>query len=269
MVYDLIKGDEVMPINFHDQHNKQSYTTRVADADWLAWMKKNITIEDVKQAVDIGCGGGIYSKALVDLGIPFVTGVDFSEIMIDGAKVNCSNYEQLEFQVGNALQTGLPSGTFDLVLERALIHHLQDLSDCFKEAFRILNDNGTFIIQDRTPADCLLEGTDTHIRGHIFSAFPHLADIEIKRRHESETVIRELKAAGFSEIEELKLWETRQVHSSKNELLNAIRSRAGRSILHELDDQEIEQLVSSMNDKIDETIIVEKDRWTIWKAVKR
>lgn len=269
MVYDLFKGDDVMSIDFHDDDNKQSYTTREADAGWLALMKKVIDTGLVENATDIGCGGGIYSKALAELGVPKVTGIDFSEAMINGAKMNCSDYDQITFQVGNALGTGLISEKYDLVLERALIHHLKDLSACFTEAFRVLKDGGTFIIQDRTPADCLLEGSDSHIRGHIFSKFPHLADIEIQRRHESESVMQKLQTAGFSEIEELKLWETRQVYSSKKELLDDIRSRTGRSILHELDDQEIEQLVSSMNDKIDETEIVEKDRWTIWKATKK
>lgn len=87
-MYDSIRGDDLVPINFHDQTNKQSYTTRDADAGWLALMKKIIDTDNVKHAVDIGCGGGIYSKALADLRIPTVTGIDFSEAMIDGAKAN-------------------------------------------------------------------------------------------------------------------------------------------------------------------------------------
>lgn len=205
---------------------------------------------------------------MADLGIPAVTGVDFSEAMIDAAKMNCGDYHQLNFQVGNALETGLPSGKSDLILERALIYHLQDLSACFTEAYRVLNHGGTFIIQDRTPADCLLEGTSTHIRGYILSKFPRLKTIETRRRHEFETVLRELEAVGFSKIEVIKLWETRQVYSSKEELLRDIRSRTGRSILHELDDWELEGLVDYIDDKLDEKEIIEKDRWAIWKATK-
>lgn len=174
----------------------------------------------------------------------------------------------MNFQVGNALETGLPSEKYDLALERALIHHLQDLGTCFTEAFRVLNGGGTFVVQDRTPADCLLEGNSTHIRGYIFSRFPRLKTIETQRRHESKTVLHELKAADFSDIEEIKLWEIRQIYSSKKELLCDIRSRTGRSLLHELNDQELEQLVQFINGKLDEKQIVEKDRWTIWKATK-
>ena len=255
-----------MTINFHDENNKQSYTTRAADAGWLALLGKIIDPASIGHAADIGCGGGIYTKALADLKIPAVTGVDFSEAMIDAAKTNCGDYHQLNFQVGNALETGLSSGKPDLILERALIHHLQDLEACFTEAYRVLNHGGTFITQDRTPVDCLLEGTSIHIRGYILSKFPRLKTIETQRRHESETVSRELGAVGFSKIKEIKLWETKQVYSSKKELLDDIRSRTGRSILHELDNRELKELVDYMDGKLDEKEIIEKDRWTIWKA---
>lgn len=43
----------------------------------------------------------------------------------------------------------------------------------------------------------------------------------------------------------------------------------GRSILHELDDDELSALISYIDKAItNEENIVEKDRWTIWKAVK-
>ncbi|ASK60992.1 SAM-dependent methyltransferase [Virgibacillus phasianinus] len=257
-----------MTINFHDQGNKHSYTNRRADGSWLALMRNTVNTAHINHAADIGCGGGIYSKALADLRIKSVTGVDFSKAMIDGARLNCRNYEQLNFQLGNANKTGLPSGKFDLILERALIHHLHDLKSCFNEAYRLLNDGGTFVVQDRTPKDCLLQGSSTHIRGYIFSKFPHLAELEIKRRHEGEVVKNNLQSAGFSNMEEMKLWETRRIYSSKRELLADIRSRNGRSILHELTNYELEELITFIDDKLDEKEIVEKDRWTVWKATK-
>ncbi len=64
-------------------------------------------------------------------------------------------------------------------------------------------------------------------------------------------------------------WETRALYESKEPLLEDIRSRTGRSILFDLDDKELERLVGMLNEKISVNgPLEEKDRWTIWKAVK-
>jgi len=258
-----------MGIDFHNKDNQTTYTTRQADHSWMEAMKELVPIINTSKAADIGCGGGIYSKALADMGVPSVIGVDFSQAMLVGAKENCKDYHTITFKQGNALATGLDNDNFQLVLERALIHHIQDLKACFQEAYRILEDKGVYIIQDRTPEDCLLKGDDYHIRGYFFERFPKLKEQEIKRRHSSEQVIETLKAIGFSEIEEVKLWEVRNVYEQEEQLLKDLRERTGRSILHELDDEELNELVNYIDKSISiEGSIVEKDRWTIWKAVK-
>nr|WP_017553777.1 class I SAM-dependent methyltransferase [Heyndrickxia coagulans] len=256
-----------MGIDFHSKQNRLTYTTRVADRSWIDMMKSLLTVEHISNALDIGCGGGIYSKALADMGVQTVIGIDFSEPNLEGAKENCKDYKNISFQLGNAYDTGLESQSFQLVIERALIHHLWDLHACFKEAHRLLKDGGVFIIQDRTPDDCLLEGDNTNIRGYLFELFPKLIDEEIKRRHSSQTVIEALQEAGFKKIEEVKLWETRKVHENKAQLLKDISERTGRSILYELDDKELSLLIDYVQKKVTkENNIVEKDRWTIWKA---
>lgn len=102
---------------------------------------------------------------------------------------------------------------------------------------------------------------------HSFELFPKLIEKEIKRRHSSQTVIEALQEAGFKKIEEVKLWEIRKVHENKAQLLKDISERTGRSILYELDDQELSLLADYVQKKVTkENNIVEKDRWTIWKA---
>ncbi|MGE7674174.1 class I SAM-dependent methyltransferase [Lysinibacillus sp. NPDC094403] len=258
-----------MGIDFHKKDNQTTYTTRQADHTWMEAMKELVPSMNTSKATDIGCGGGIYAKALADMGVPSVIGVDFSQAMLVGAKENCKEYHNITFKQGNALDTGLDNDSFQLVLERALIHHIQDLKACFQEAYRVLEDKGIYIIQDRTPEDCLLKGDNCHIRGYFFERFPKLKEREIKRRHSNELVVETLKEIGFSEIKEVKLWETRNVYEQKEQLIKDVQERTGRSILHELDDGELNELVNYIDKSIStESPIVEKDRWTIWKAVK-
>lgn len=262
-------GGYGMGIDFHSKENQQSYTTRNVHSIWSETIQSLVPFDHVSTALDVGCGGGIYSKALSDMGVDSIIGVDFSHAMLEGAKENCKGYPRISFTHGHAFDTGVEGESIDLLLERALIHHLQDLSSCFKEGHRVLKEEGCYIIQDRTPEDCLVEGSDQHIRGYFFKLFPRLIEKETSRRHTSQTVIHHLKAAGFKEIEERKLWEIRKVYNHKNQLLQDLKERVGRSILHELDDKEIQHLIQFIDRALpSEGQIVEKDRWTIWRAVK-
>ncbi|WP_155590825.1 class I SAM-dependent methyltransferase [Lysinibacillus cavernae] len=259
-----------MGIDFHNEHHRTSYTTRQADRSWKEALATHISFHHMERAVDIGCGGGIYAKALVDMGAASVIAVDFSQAMLEGAIENCRAYPQITFVQGNAFDTGLTGNTFDVVLERALIHHIQDVKVCFQEAYRLLRENGYFIVQDRTPEDCLLQGDAHHIRGYFFESFPSLIQKEVERRHSSQVVTESLKEVGFQEIIELKLWETRQVYANKEQLLVDLQGRVGRSLLHELNDDQLAALIEDIRKVITiEGSIIEKDRWTIWIAVKK
>lgn len=259
-----------MPINFHDKRNRMTYTTRTADVSWLSLIEEHVGIAG-KAIVDIGCGGGIYTKALASSGAAHVTGVDFLNEMLQGAARHCENLSNVTLQQGNAYNSGLPYHTFDIVLERALIHHLHDLHGCFQEAKRILKPNGVFIIQDRTPEDCLMPGDENHIRGYFFEKYPKWIDMERSRRHEADEVQRSLVSNGFVILYTVQLWETRSVHQDLDALNRDLAQRTGRSILHELTDHELGELIMFINSKLKNSTapIIEKDSWTLWIAVPK
>ncbi|MWV43213.1 methyltransferase domain-containing protein [Paenibacillus sp. HJL G12] len=255
-----------MPMNFHDPNNRTSYTTRTADASWLKLISEHVQLNG-RQAVDIGCGGGIYTRALLALGAEHVTGVDFSAEMLTGARGNLADEDKVTWIQGDAYHTTLTSEQYDVALERALIHHLKDLPACFIEAHRILKPGGTLIVQDRTPEDCLLPGSSSNIRGFFFEKYPRLAEKEISRRHAAKSVTAALMDGGFHDIRELKLWETRTKYDHPEVLYEDLRQRTGRSILHECSETELEELISYISGKIKGSpSILEKDPWTIWLA---
>lgn len=265
------KDEMDMPIDFHSPDNRYTYAQRQVDTAWTEMIQSIVEVQG-KQVVDIGCGGGLYTATFAAMGAAEVTGVDFSMEMLKSAGEQCQEYSHVLFKLGNALQTGLPSGAYDIVLERAVTHHLKqdDLPRCFTEALRLLRSGGTFIIQNRTPADHFLPGSQNHIRGYFHERYPRLQELEIGRRADSALMIETLQQVGFQDVEERHLWEIKDVHVDIESLTRNLLQRKDRSILHELTDAELKDLVDYISQQFQghEGEIIDQTRWTLWIAHK-
>lgn len=257
-----------MSIDFHSNKNRYTYAARKADSGWVNAIT-SLLDPSGKHVADIGCGGGIYSIAWSELGAQSVIGVDFSNEMVAAAKEKSADRQGIQFRVGSADKTGLADGSLDIVFERALIHHIKDYDACFAEAFRLLALGGKLLIQDRTPEDVQVAGSPEHIRGYFFDCFPRLEQIESNRRPTDDRVSSALLKAGFENVKNENFWETRRIHSNFEDLELDLLNRTGRSILHELNDDELIKLVSFIRAHVPHgEPIKEKDRWTFWLAQK-
>ncbi len=257
-----------MPIDFHDPRNAHTYDTRAADPTWVATISAIVSPEG-KRVLDIGCGGGVYSRAFAELGAASVTGVDFSAAMLESARALCADLPQVTFQQGDALATDLPDASADLVYERALLHHLTDLPACVAEAYRLLAPGGVDLAQDRTPEDIQLPAVPEHLRAYFHERYPRLLKIELRRRPRSEDVLAALTNASFTQIETHHFWETRRVYATFDELADDLRHRVDRSILHELSDAELADLIDYIRERLPEHgPYPDASRWTLWWGVK-
>jgi 2-polyprenyl-3-methyl-5-hydroxy-6-metoxy-1,4-benzoquinol methylase len=88
-----------MSMDFHDKKNRYSYTTRSADRSWLQLIANRVRMPGAT-AADVGCGGGIYTRALFELGAHDVVGIDFSQAMLDGAAAQNADLARVRFQLG-------------------------------------------------------------------------------------------------------------------------------------------------------------------------
>lgn len=257
-----------MTIDFHSTRICGTYANRHADANWKQAML-GLVDPCGTRVVDLGCGGGIYTLPWRELGASSVTGVDFSARMLADARAASAGDPAFAFAQCDVAQTGLPDASFDIAFSRAVIHHLPALDPAFAEAFRLLKPGGTFIVQDRTMDDVRQPASPSNIRGYCFEVFPRLLDIEAARRPDSADVLTRLQEAGFTGVIALPLYEQRRTYSSREELDADLRARSGRSILHELSDEEIDQLIAYVNARVTGPFpISEADRWTIWTGRK-
>ena len=166
---------------------------------------------------------------------------------------------------GNRPAGGRP----DIVFERALIHHLKDYRPCFAEARRVLVPGGSLIVQDRTPDDVQLPGSTEHVRGYFFECFPRLLAVEAGPPPDRCGRPRCPAGRGFSRSRERHaFWELRKTHENWQGLSQDLTNRTGRSILHDLSDKELAELIVYIEKRLpSDGAIVEKDRWTVWSAV--
>ncbi|MBE8595059.1 class I SAM-dependent methyltransferase [Xenorhabdus sp. BG5] len=259
-----------MPINFNAPENRHTYLGRAAQQEWFDLMQKLVEPRD-KEIADIGCGGGIYSLAWRKMGAKKVTCVDFSQQMLADVAENTQGLPNIVVKQGDALCTGLPDSSQDIVFERALIHHIsqENRNSCFAEAHRLLRSGGVYILQDRTLQDIQLPGSPEHIRGYILDVYPYLRNFENQRRPDKAEVIDGLQAIGFKKVKAFSLLEKRTVYKNFSQLTEDFQARKGRSILHELSDEEISYLIKHIEKSLGTEIdIVEKDFWTVWMGIK-
>lgn len=257
-----------MGIDFHAEENGRSYIGRMADENWRKAILSRVHSAG-KRVLDIGCGGGIYSKAWIGMGASSVIGVDFSEVMLAAARENCRHEDAISFQWGDALATGLEDKCADIVFARALIHHLRDMEAFFAEISRLLVPGGICIIQDRTLEDIQLPGSAEHIRGYFFERFPRLMEKERDRRPDDLSVRMAMNKNGLNHDDAWRVWEIRRVYDQWSALEADLLARTGRSLLHELSDKDLRGLVTYIKEKVaGREPITEQYRWTIWIGEK-
>jgi ubiquinone/menaquinone biosynthesis C-methylase UbiE len=274
------------------------------DSNWIDAMTA-ITRPEGKRVLDIGCGEGLYTQAWAELGAAPVLGLDQSvEALERAARYSAGSLfpaaeagsaessllaatekgnhrtvhrsfrarsAPIAFRQADALATGLDDGAADIVFERALLHHVADARACVAEAHRLLASGGIYIVQDRTRADVQVAGSPEHIRGYIFMRFPQLLAVELPKRPTADAVKQLLQDAGFAQVRERTLWEIRNVYQTWEELAEDLRRHEGWwSILRELGATEEADLLAFIRARIPgQGSIVNKDRWTIWWAIKK
>jgi len=254
-----------VPIDFRDPANRRTYSDRDADPTWRDAVVGLVDPVGAR-VVDVGCGGGTYTRAWHELGAASVTGVDSSAPILDAARESHGRLPGVSSRPGDAASTGLDAGCADVVFERALIHHVSDLGAVVAEAARLLRPGGTLLIQDRTPEDVAQPGSVTHPRGWLFEVFPRLLDVENGRRPTSRAVTAAMTTAGFDDAGSTELWEVRRRYPDREDYLAEIAQRTGRSILHELSDTELAHLVDELRKRLPDGPVVERDRWALWRA---
>lgn len=111
--------------------------------------------QNCEHALDIGCGTGAFARHLAKR-CQRVIALDLSPEMIRVARSHSSQFDNLEFQLADAMTWNFPQSQFDFVCSIATLHHLQqrELLLKMKDA---LKPRGVLVVLDLVASNSLVE----------------------------------------------------------------------------------------------------------------
>jgi SAM-dependent methyltransferase len=139
--------------------------------------------------LEIGCGQGTGAKIIYDLFRPErYVGVDLDPRMVQRARQKAGELPNASFQQGDVANLDFDSGSFDLVVDFGIVHHVPNWRDALAEVQRVLRPDGEFLFEDLS--------VETWERG-IGIPFKRLADHPYDEMFTKPEFVGELQALGF------------------------------------------------------------------------
>lgn len=134
--------------DFYEELAEQWYTAsdhpiallRAENAIRVPWIIQEIGQN--KTVLDIGCGAGILTNALANVGHR-VFGIDLSSSSLEVAKKYDAT-KTVSYQIANAYSLPYPDQTFDVVCAMDVLEHVEEPQLLISEASRVLKPGGLF-----------------------------------------------------------------------------------------------------------------------------
>jgi ubiquinone/menaquinone biosynthesis C-methylase UbiE len=186
-------------INHHFSSIAHKYKDlRTTDLISLSIIKKKLKNLTKIEAADVGCGEGRYDVELFHyLGERlYLVCINYNEEMLSELTENLKDCKIRNFKAVRALSESLPlsNNSLDTIFTFNTIHHF-NLLDFFKEASRVLRNNGYFFIYTR-----LRSQNKKNIWGKYFPKF-HEKETRLYKLNELKGKLKEIPALILESIE--------------------------------------------------------------------
>jgi len=128
-------------------NNDQEYVIGKAILQTIT--KKLYEERDLGDVIEFGCGAGYFTKAIAK-NARHVTATDLSDEMLEMARIQLQEFQNITIQKVNSEDTSFPSARFDTVFMANLIHVVENPMKVFQESHQILKNGGLLLIVDFT-----------------------------------------------------------------------------------------------------------------------
>ena len=126
-------------ISIHDKYS----TNKTGFGNWIY---SNYRIEKGMKGLELGCGTGSmwkgHEQQIADCGKLILS--DFSEAMLESARTNIGEYDNVEYRVIDISNIPFEDASFDIVIANMMLYHVPDLEKGLSEVKRVLKDKGRF-----------------------------------------------------------------------------------------------------------------------------
>ena len=111
--------------------------------------------ENCEEALEIGCGTGAFARELARR-CRRVVALDLSPEMIRVARSRSAQFDNLEFQLADAMTWSFPQSHFDFICSIATLHHLEQ-RELFVKMRDALKPGGVLVVLDLVQSNGVVE----------------------------------------------------------------------------------------------------------------
>lgn len=165
-----------------NKDNNSSETSNVSTFEWYLSYKTlgkylKEYFEGKKRALYVGCGTSTLGYDLCeDADVSEVINIDTSEESINAMAEKYSVKKRVSFETGDVKKMRFKKGMFDLIIDKGTFDEMMCSEDCksdtnamLKEIFRVLSDNGVYIIVSNACEELRVSFFCTEILGWTLS----------------------------------------------------------------------------------------------------
>lgn len=174
--------------------NEADNSLAVAEENKLELLARKLLIKPGENVLDIGCGWGSFMFYAAEKRNCNVTGITLAREQVASIKekANKKNLsEKVDAGLMHAYDLTFDNQAFDKVVTVGAIEHMEDLDRVFSEAYRVLKDDGLFLVHGMTQPwfarKVTLDGIKTEVSelldehfgiGHLKSLWEVMASLE-------------------------------------------------------------------------------------------